>query len=56
VWFQLRLIASRLEDQEAVPRSCEDVILTLPLLDQVVLVFTIGGLTIASLVALLQAA
>ncbi|MDQ4126315.1 MAG: hypothetical protein M3134_12080 [Actinomycetota bacterium] len=58
VWFQLRLIASRREDQEAVPTSYEDVILTLPPLDQAVLrfiVFTIGGLTIANLVSLLEA-
>jgi tetratricopeptide (TPR) repeat protein len=58
VWFQLRLVASRREDQEALPTSYEDVILTLPPLDQAVLrfiVFTIGGLTIANLVALLHA-
>lgn len=58
VWFQLRLIASRREDQEAVPTSYEDVILTLSPLDQAVLrfvVFTIGGLTIANLVSLLHA-
>lgn len=58
VWFQLRLIVSRREDQETLPGSYEDVILTLPPLDQAVLrfvVFTIGGLTMASLVSLLQA-
>lgn len=58
VWFQLRLIASRREDQEALPTSYEDAILTLPPLDQAVLrfiVFTVGGLTIANLVSLLQA-
>src|SRR5207245_2327021 len=58
VWFQLRLIASRREDQEALPTSYEDVILTLPALDQAVLrfiVFTVGWLTIASLVSLLHA-
>jgi hypothetical protein len=58
VWFQLRLIASRREQQEALPTSYEDVILTLPALDQAVLrfiVFTVGGLTIASLVSLLHA-
>jgi tetratricopeptide (TPR) repeat protein len=58
VWFQLRLIASRREEQGALPTSYEDVILTLPALDQAVLrfiVFTIGGLTIASLVSLLHA-
>jgi tetratricopeptide (TPR) repeat protein len=58
VWFQLRLIALRREDQEALPTSYGDVIQTLPALDQAVLrfiVFTIGGLTIANLVSLLQA-
>lgn len=58
VWFQLQLIASRREEQEALPTSYEDVILTLPAPDQAVLrfiVFTIGGLTIASLVSLLHA-
>ena len=58
VWFQLQLIASRREEQEALPTSYEDVILTLPALDQAVLrfiVFTVGGLTIASLVSLLHA-
>lgn len=58
VWFQLQLIASRREEQEALPTSYEDVILTLPALDQAILrfiVFTIGGLTIANLVSLLHA-
>jgi tetratricopeptide (TPR) repeat protein len=58
VWFQLRLIASRREEQAALPTSYEDVILTLPALDQAVLrfiVFTVGGLTLASLVSLLHA-
>jgi hypothetical protein len=58
VWFQLRLVAARREHQGAVPTSYEDVILTLPPLDQAVLrfiVFTIGGLTIANLVSLLHA-
>jgi hypothetical protein len=58
VWFQLRLIASRREDQETLPTSYEDVILTLSPLDQAVLrfiVFTVGGLTIANLVSLLHA-
>jgi tetratricopeptide (TPR) repeat protein len=58
VWFQLRLIASRRKDQEALPTSYEGVIETLRPLDQAVLrfiVFTIGGLTIANLVALLAA-
>jgi len=58
VWFQLQLIASRREDQGALPTSYEDVILTLPALDQAVLrfiVFTVGGLTIASLASLLHA-
>lgn len=58
VWFQLRLIALRRADQEAAATSYEDVILTLAPLDQAVLrlvVFTIGGLTVATLVALLQA-
>ncbi len=58
VWFQLRLIAARRADQEATANSYEDVILTLAPLDQAVLrlvVFTIGGLTVATLVALLQA-
>jgi hypothetical protein len=58
VWFQLRLIASRREDQEALPTSYEGVILTLQPLDQAVLrfiVFTVGGLTIANLVSLLHA-
>ena len=58
VWFQLRLIASRREEQEALPTSYEDVILNLLPLDQAVLrfiVFTIGGLTIANLASLLQA-
>lgn len=58
VWFQLRLIASRRENQDSFPTSYEDVILTLPPLDQAVLrfvVFTIGGLTIANLVSLLHA-
>lgn len=58
VWFQLRLIAARHADQEATATSYEDVISTLSPLDQTVLqlvVFTIGGLTIATLAALLQA-
>lgn len=58
VWFQLRLIASRRADQEASSTSYEDVILTLAPLNQAVLrlvVFTIGGLTVATLVSLLQA-
>lgn len=58
VWFQLRLIAFRREEQEALPTSYEDVILTLPDLDQAVLrfiVFTVGGLKIASLISLLHA-
>lgn len=58
VWFQLRLIASRREDQETLPASYEDVILTLAPLDQAVLrfiVFTVGGLTIANLMSLLHA-
>jgi tetratricopeptide (TPR) repeat protein len=58
VWFQLRLTVSRREDQGTIPVSYEDVILTLPSLDQAVLrfiVFTIGGLTIANLVSLLYA-
>ena len=58
VWFQLRLIASRREQQDMLPTSYEDVILTLPARDQAVLrfiVFTVGGLTIASLVSLLHA-
>ena len=58
VWYQLRLITSRREDQEELPASYEDVIVTLPTLDQTVLrfiVFTVGGLTLASLVSLLQA-
>ena len=58
VWFQLRLIASRRADQETLPTSYEDVILTLPPLDQAVLrfiVFTVGGLTIANLISLLHA-
>ncbi len=58
VWYQLRLIASRRENQEALPTSYEDVIMTLPPLDQAVLrfiVFTIGGLTIANLASLLHA-
>ena len=58
VWFQLRLIASRREHQEALPTSYEDVIVTLPPLDQAVLrfvVFTVGGLTVANLVSLLHA-
>ena len=57
VWFQLRLIASRRDDQDSIPTSYEDVISTLSPLDQTVLrfiVFTIGGLTIASLVLLLR--
>jgi hypothetical protein len=57
VWFQLRLIASRREDQGVLPLSYEGVILTLPPFDQAVLrfiVFTIGGLTLASLVSLLR--
>jgi len=58
VWYQLQLIASRRQEQSTLPTSYEDVILTLPALDQAVLrfiVFTIGGLTIASLVSLLHA-
>ncbi|HEU4694481.1 MAG TPA: AAA family ATPase, partial [Vicinamibacterales bacterium] len=58
VWFQLQLIASRREEQGTLPTSYEDVILTLPALDQAVLrfiVFTVGGLTLASLVSLLHA-
>src|SRR5207302_7583040 len=58
VWFQLRLISSRREDQEELPASYEDVILSLVPSDQAVLrfvVFTIGGLTIAHLASLLQA-
>jgi tetratricopeptide (TPR) repeat protein len=58
VWFQLRLIASRRADQEATAASYGDVISTLAPLDQTVLrfvVFTIGGLTVATLGALLQA-
>ena len=58
MWFQLQLIASRHADQETPSTSYEDVILTLAPLDQAVLrlvVFTIGGLTVATLVALLQA-
>lgn len=58
VWFQLRLIAARRSDQAMSSTSYEDVILTLAPLDQVVLrlvVFTIGGLTVATLVSLLQA-
>jgi tetratricopeptide (TPR) repeat protein len=58
VWFQLRLISSRREDQEESPASYEDVILSLVPSDQAVLrfvVFTIGGLTIAHLASLLQA-
>lgn len=57
VWFQLRLIVLRRDDQEALPVNYEDVILTLSPLDQAVLrfvVFTIGGLTLATVVALLQ--
>ncbi len=57
VWFQLRLIAARRTDQEATATSYEDVISTLTPLDQAVLrlvVFTIGGLTVATLAALLQ--
>jgi tetratricopeptide (TPR) repeat protein len=58
VWYQLRLIASRRADQAGLPASYEDVITTLPTLDQAVLrfiVFTVGGLTVASLAALLHA-
>jgi hypothetical protein len=58
VWFQLRLISSRRENQEELPASYEDVILSLVPSDQAVLrfvVFTIGGLTIAHLASLLQA-
>ena len=58
VWFQLRMIASRRANQEATAASYEDVISTLAPLDQAVLrlvVFTIGGLTVATLGALLQA-
>lgn len=58
VWFQLRLIALRRSDQVTSSTSYEDVILTLAPLDQAVLrlvVFTIGGLTVATLVSLLQA-
>ena len=57
VWFQLRLIASRREAQGSVPASYEDVIQTLPAFDQTVLrsvVFTVGGLTIATLASLLE--
>jgi tetratricopeptide (TPR) repeat protein len=58
VWFQLRLIASRRDDQDSLVTSYEDVILSLPPLDQAVLrfiVFTVGGLKIASLISLLRA-
>lgn len=58
VWFQLRLIASRRADQDTSSTSYEDVILTLAPLDQAILrlvVFTIGGLTVATLVSLFQA-
>ena len=71
VWFQLRLIASRHETQQPLPApspttvpidstgaaTYEDVIQTLPALDQTVLrsvVFTVGGLTIATLASLLE--
>lgn len=57
VWYQLRLIASRRDQQDAPPASYEDVIQTLAPLDQTVLrfvVFTLGGLTIATLAALLR--
>ena len=57
VWFQLRLIASRREAQGSLPASYEDVIQTLPAFDQTVLrsvVFTAGGLTIATLASLLE--
>jgi tetratricopeptide (TPR) repeat protein len=58
VWFQLRLLASRRADQDAQPTSYQDVITSLLPLDQAVLrfvVFTIGGLTVANLAALLAA-
>jgi len=59
VWFQLRLITARRDHQDALATSSyEDVILTLPALDQTVLrliVFTIGGLRVQSLVSLLRA-
>lgn len=58
IWFQLRLLAARHEHQRILASSYEDVILSLAPLDQAVLrfvVFTIGGLTIPSLVSLLHA-
>jgi len=58
VWFQLRLMAARYQDQESHARSYEDVIQSLPAFDQAVLrviVFTVGGLTISSLVSLFEA-
>ncbi len=58
VWFQLKLITSRRDEQQGAATSYEDVILTLSPLDQTVLrivVFTIGGLTIATLASLLRA-
>ncbi len=58
VWYQLRLVTSRREDQAELSGSYEDVIASLPTLDQAVLrfvVFTVGGMTVASLVALLHA-
>lgn len=58
VWFQLRLIAGRREHQRSLASSYEDVILSLHELDQAVLrfvVFTVGGLRVGSLVAVLRA-
>lgn len=58
VWFQLRLMALRRADQDLKETSYEGVIGTLAPLDQALLrlvVFTIGGLTVATLVSLLQA-
>lgn len=58
VWYQLRLIASRRDDQGALPTTYADVILTLPTAYQAILrfvVFTVGGLTLASLATLLKA-
>lgn len=58
VWFQLRLLATRRDDQDGLARTYEDVIQALPASDQAVLrsiVFTVGGLTITTLALLLEA-
>lgn len=58
IWFQLRLISAQKDAGESPLASYEDVIETLSELDVTVLravVFTLGGLTISNLVALLEA-